>query len=213
MELQTEQATLETSTHDSETPRTLDNNCLTLYPSDINHAARVSKATMTGQDVRRRHQRILTTNRSLQKQQRSHERHDFARYGTTWFDMRLHGKRLWWQSDSNNQHDHHPHDNDNQTNNIWTSYSRNERLRPPQSDGDDENDDDGTLLILFQLIECCSSTAEQLQPTNRQCYAYPAPDTGSRDGADNESLSRVPVNHADLNTCLAEWHPAKSGAI
>ena len=82
---QTEQVTWETSKNDRQAPRrTPCKFCLQLETSDINQAERVSEAKKTSHEMGRRHQRILTTNQSLQRQQRSHKGSDLVRHGARW---------------------------------------------------------------------------------------------------------------------------------
>ena len=87
MDPQTEQVTWETSKNDCQAPRRTPGNIhLQLEISDVNQAERVSEAKKTSNEMGTRHQRILATSQSPQRQQRSHERSDLARHGARWLE-------------------------------------------------------------------------------------------------------------------------------
>ena len=119
----TAQVVWATSKNGCQAPRRTPGNIhLQLETSDINQAERVSEAMKTSNDMGRRHQRILTTNQSLQRQQRSHERSDLARHGARWLEWDSVENRVCEQQTqtTNTSHDRHLHDNDNQTNSTRT---------------------------------------------------------------------------------------------
>ena len=146
---QTTQVIWATSKNGCQAPRRTPGNIhLQLETSDINQAERVSEAKKTSNEMGRRHQRILTTNQSLQRQQRSHERSDLARHGARWLEWDSMENRVCEQQTqtTNTSHDRHLHDNDNQTNSTRTHNAHDWSSRPRRGgvDDDDENDVDDT---------------------------------------------------------------------